>query len=153
MKIISRVLFLITVLFSSSTFAMTDIRGKTADLTEYIGKGQWLIVEAWHSECGVCMSNMPKMVQSIGTYPNAKVIGVSLDGNKNKAKTVIDKFRINFPTFVSNISEFDKYIRKISNKKLKGAPTYLIFTPQGKLAAMQSGNITPEEIRSYIKSH
>lgn len=137
-------------LSTSATAGMTDMNGQPDNVSKYIGKGQWTIVEAWHSECGTCMKNMPELVNSNGTFPNAKLIGVSLDGNRSKAQGVIDRFKVNFPTLLSNVADFDKYVRRVAKKPLPGAPTYLIFSPQGKLKAMQSGNISPSDIRNYI---
>ncbi len=131
---------------------MTDMSGNPSNVSNYVGKGQWLIVEAWHSECGTCKKTMPELVKAKGTFPNAKLIGVSLDGNKSKAQRFIDRFKINFPTILTNRFEFDQYVRKVAKKPMIGAPTYLIFAPNGELKAMQSGNISPKDIKNYIKS-
>ena len=150
---------LCSILFASFTFftinasAMTDMSGKPSTVSSYVGKGNWLIVEAWHSECGTCKKTMPELVKSKGTFPNAKLIGVSLDGNKSKAQRFIDRFKVNFPTILTNRVEFDKYVRKVAKKSMVGAPTYLIFSPKGELKAMQSGNISPADIKNYIASH
>ncbi len=143
-----------TLLLSTSASAiMTNVNdGKPASIKSYLGKGKWLIVEAWHSKCGVCMKSMPAFVKSKGTFPNAKLIGVSLDGSQEKAKSVMSRFKVNFPTLLTSIPEFDKYVQNIAKKPLKGAPTYLIFSPNGKLKAMQSGYLSPTDIKNYINS-
>lgn len=130
---------------------MTDMRGNPASVSKYVGQGKWTIVEAWHSECGTCMKTMPELVKSKDSFPNAKLVGVSLDGDRSKAQGVIQRFKVNFPTLLTNITDFDQYVRRVANKPLPGAPTYLIFSPKGKLKAMQSGNISPNDIRNYLK--
>ncbi|MEE9352104.1 MAG: TlpA disulfide reductase family protein [Thiotrichaceae bacterium] len=145
------ILFTLSFLSTGAT-AMTDMKGNPSTVSSHVGKGKWLIVEAWHSECGTCKKTMPELVKSKGTFPNAKLIGVSLDGNKSKAQRFIDRFKVNFPTILTNRAEFDKYVRKVAKKPMVGAPTYLIFAPNGELKAMQSGNISPKDIKSYIKS-
>lgn len=137
---------------SVSAMTMTNMNdGQPTSIKDYLGEGKWLIVEAWHSKCGVCMKSMPAFVKSKGTFPDAKLIGVSLDGNKTKAQNVINRFKVNFPTLLTSISDFDKYVRQVAKKPLKGAPTYLIFDPQGKLRAMQSGYLSPKDIKKYLK--
>jgi hypothetical protein len=131
---------------------MTDINGNPLNVANYVGKGQWLIVEAWHSRCRICMKGMPAMVQANGSFPNAKLIGVSLDGNRRTAQGIVKRFNINFPTIVSNTREFDQYLRKVAKRPLLGAPTYLIFSPTGKLKAVQSGKLSPRDIKSYLRS-
>ena len=137
--------------FSTTSSAMTDMSGNPSNVSSFVGKGKWLIVEAWHSDCRTCKKTMPELVKSKGTFPNAKLIGVSLDGNKSKAQSFIDRFKVNFPTLLTDRSEFDNYVRKVAKKPMIGAPTYLIFSPKGELKAMQSGNISPKDIKSYIK--
>ncbi len=143
-------LILTSIVFSSPLVAKNEAKGKLANISNQIGKGQWTIVEAWHNKCGICMTGMPAMVKSIGTYPNTKVIGVSLDGDARIAQRVIRKYHINFPTIMSNVTEFNAYVKKVANKKLTGVPTYMIFSPQGKVVAYQSGKITPQQLRSFI---
>jgi thiol-disulfide isomerase/thioredoxin len=151
MKILLLLCILIgTVLVSTNASAMTDIKGQPSSVASHVGKGQWLIVEAWHSKCSICMKGMPAMVQAHPSFPNAKLIGVSLDGNRHIAQRVVRRFNINFPTIVSNTSEFDQYLRKVANRPLRGAPTYLIFSPTGKLKAVQSGKLTPRDIKGYL---
>ncbi len=153
MKILLLLCILIgAVLISTSASAMTDIKGKPLNMANYVGKGQWLIVEAWHSRCHICMKGMPAMVQANGSFPNAKLIGVSLDGNRQTAQSIVKRFNINFPTIVTNTQEFDRYMRKVANRKLVGAPTYLIFSPTGKLKAVQSGKLSPRDIKGYLRS-
>ncbi|MCK5725231.1 MAG: TlpA family protein disulfide reductase [Thiotrichaceae bacterium] len=141
---------MLSTLISTSSYAMTDMGGKQANLSKFIGKGKWLIVEAWHSRCRACMKSMPELVRAKGTFPNAQLVGVSLDGNRGVALKTFKRFKVNFPTFVTNTREFDRFVRRVAKRPLKGAPTYLIFSPSGKLKAMQTGNISPKAIRRYI---
>ena len=144
------IIILTSLFFSSPLIAKNETKGKLANISNQIGKGKWTIIEAWHSKCKICMSSMPGMVKSIGTYPNAKVLGISLDGNPRIAQSVIRKYRINFPTIYSSISEFNGYVKKIANKKLTGVPTFMIFSPKGKLVAYQSGKISPQQLKAFI---
>lgn len=127
--------------------------GRLTQLSQHVGKGKWTVVVAWHSKCGACKKSMPKLVAAKGSFPNAKLIGVSLDGKWSRAQKIMNQFNINFPTLLTSIKEFDQYVRKTAKKPLVGAPTYLIFAPNGKLRAMQSGVISPAEIKKYIREH
>ncbi|HIO92661.1 MAG TPA: TlpA family protein disulfide reductase [Leucothrix mucor] len=144
------ILILTSLFFSSPLLAKNGANAKLASISNQIGKGKWTIIEAWHSKCKICMTSMPEMVKSIGTYPNAKVLGVSLDGNPRIAQSIIKKYRVNFPTFFSNVKEFDQYVKKVANKKLTGVPTFMIFSPKGQLVAYQSGKISPQQIKAFI---
>lgn len=146
------IVLLTALLIGSPLSAKNETKGKLNSISSQIGKGKWTIVEAWHSKCKICMTSMPEMVRSIGTYPNAKVIGVSLDGNPRIAQSVINKYRVNFPTLMSSIGEFNSYLQKVAKKKLTGVPTFMIFSPQGQLVAYQSGKISPTQLKAFIRS-
>ena len=122
-------------------------------INSIIGKGKWTIIVAWHSKCGVCMSKMSEMVQSIGTYDNTEVFGISLDGSSNIAKMIIEKYKINFLTFLSDVKEFSSYVKEVAKKKVEGIPVFMIFSPKGKLVAYQSGYISPQQLKEFIKNN
>ncbi len=129
---------------------MTTMNGKPVALADYVGKGKWTIVEAWHSTCNICMKTMPEMVKAKGSFTDARLIGVSLDGDMTKARQIVKRFNINFPTLLTGIGEFDDYLHKVANKALIGVPLYLIFSPQGDLKAMQEGHISSAELHDYL---
>lgn len=146
-------IFLFGSLSMGASFAsMTTMNGKAAVLSDYIGKGEWTIVEAWHSKCHICMKAMPDMVKASGILPNAGLVGVSLDGNLAKARQVVKRFDINFPTLSTGVTEFADYLKKISGKELVGVPTYLVFSPDGTLRAMQEGNVSSAELQQYLRN-
>jgi thiol-disulfide isomerase/thioredoxin len=139
------------IFLSTSVFAMTNMEDDSpANISNFVGKGEWIIVQAWHSKCTICMKAMPNLVKAKGTFPNAKLIGISLDKLKEDAQSVIDRFNINFPTLLMSTSEFNTYLKKVAKESLIGTPTYLIFAPDGTLKAMQSGYLSPEDIKNYI---
>ena len=144
--------FLLSLIFlSTPVFAMTNMEDDSpASISSFVGKGEWVIIQAWHSKCAVCMKNLPDFVKAKSTFPNAKLIGISLDGLKEDAQRVIDRFKINFPTLLMSIPEFDAYLQVVAKTQLKGAPIYLIFAPNGTLKAMQSGYLSPKDIKNYL---
>lgn len=135
---------------SSTVLAMTNLKGQPTSIHSYVGKGNWLIVQAWTSSCGVCDKEMPKLVKASRSFPNTRVIGVSLDENKVLAKRFIAKHRVNFPTLFSTLNEFDRYLKNVAGEGLTGTPTFLIFNPKGKLVGMQNGNVSPVTLRRFI---
>ncbi len=130
--------------------AMTDLNGRPASLERYKGKGKWLVVEAWHSQCRVCGMSMPSLVRMVKTLPDAHVMSVSLDGNRQEAWRFLHRYRVRVPTLVSNVNEFNRYLHRISGQRLTGTPTYLIFNPRGHLLGIQAGYIAPTSIRQFL---
>ena len=94
---------------------------------------------------------MPGLEKASRSFPNAQVIGVSLDGNTSTAQKFINKHHVSFPTLVSNNNEFSDYLVKVAGEKLRGTPTYLIFDPQGNLKAMQPGDVPTATLKNFLR--
>ncbi len=152
-KHVLRLVSFFVLIFSMTTtsFAMTNLKGQPVSIESFTGNGKWLIVQAWSSKCSICNKAMPGLVKASRSFKNARVIGVSLDGSKNTAQHFVNKHKINFPTLVSNNNEFNDYLLKVADEGLKGTPTYLIFDPQGKLKAMQPGDIPPTTLQNFLR--
>ena len=98
-KVIALTLFLHTTSFAK----MSDIYGNPHELNNYIGKGKWLVVKVWKSDCRVCITTMQKTNALQRVLPNTWVLGVSLDGDPRIAKQSIHRLRVRFRNLVSNL--------------------------------------------------
>lgn len=151
-RLTSLSILLLTITISANVSAMTNMNGQPASIQSFAGKGKWLIVQAWSSSCPICNQTMPELVKSAHSFPNAKLIGVSLDNNNAKTQRFIKKHNINFPTLLSNNNEFDAYLKRVAKERLTGTPTFLIFSPDGKLAAMQPGSVPPQTLKNFLRN-
>ena len=144
--------FAVAALFhvGASQAAMSDIYGNPSELNHHVGKGKWLVVKVWRSDCGICMATMHETNSARYTIPNTEIVGVSLDGDARVANKALRRVRVNFKNLVSNAHEFNRYIKRSTRRNITGYPTYMIYAPNGKLKAMQTGDVKPSELRRYI---
>lgn len=142
-------------LLSSTASAFTDIEGKKVELEKQLGGGKWSIVEIWASDCHACRQHMPSMVKFDGKLDNARIVGITLDGQEgiDDAKAMIKEYGMKFTNVVSNPIEVNAWMLKNVGEPLIGTPTMMIFDAEGKLAAAQPGPVKVESLETFIKEN
>ena len=142
-------------LLSTSAKAFTDLDGKPDSINNYIGKDKWTIVEIWASDCGACRMHMPEMVEFDGKLKNARLLGVTLDGQAgiDDAEDFLAEFDVKFPTIVSNSIEMNIWMEQSIGESLRGTPTFILFDPEGKLVAAQPGIVAVSSLEKFIISN
>jgi len=137
-------------LAASPDVVLKNLEGQARNVNEFIGKGKWVVVAIWHSDCPICKRDIHQMAffHDAHKNKNAIVLGVSVDGyaNKAKAQRFIDEHSLDF----TNLTAEPEQIARFGAGKFVGTPTFYIYSPQGELAAKQVGPITQEDIERLI---
>ena len=151
-RILSLTFLLLSVFTSQSLSAFTDMDGRQDSIINYIGKDKWTIVEVWESNCHICRQHMPDMVKFDGKLKNARIIGISLDGQKgiDAAEEFIMEYDIKFPTILTNYVEMNTWMQHYIGEPLVGTPTFILFDSEGKLVAAQSGIVSTNSLEKFI---
>ncbi|MEJ2345988.1 MAG: TlpA disulfide reductase family protein [Gammaproteobacteria bacterium] len=137
--------------------ALRDFDGKVRTLDEYAGKGKWLVVMIWASDCGVCNAEVHNYVdfQTFHGDGDATVIGISMDGmaNKRAAEAFIKRHAVNFPNLIGAPQDVAALYTRLTGKPFVGTPSFLLYSPAGQLKAGQAGAVPTDVIEDFIKTH
>jgi peroxiredoxin len=132
----------------------SDFDGKPQQLEDHIGGGKWLVVMIWASDCQICNAEAATYARFHESQreKGVGVLGVSMDGQDNKAAALafIERHDLPFPNLIGEPGMVSLYYAALTRESLRGTPTFLIFDPDGELAAAQAGAVSPDAINRFI---
>lgn len=141
----------------ASAAQLQDMEGKQRQLGDYTGKGQWLIVMIWASDCLVCNKEAANYEAFYQKHRNqdATMLGISVDGMAKvaDARHFIQDHKLTFPNLIGELEQVGLMVVDMSGMQWVGTPTFLIFNPAGKLAVADSGAVPVPLIEEYLAKH
>lgn len=131
-----------------------DFKGKPQVLENFTGKGKWLVVMIWASDCHICNREAHQYVDfhMIHSDTDATVLGISVDGESRKkhAEKFIKKHSIDFPNLIAEPAHVSALYQNLTGQFFAGTPSFLIFSPDGELKAAQAGAVPTTLIEDFI---
>ena len=136
---------------------LQDFNGQAKSISDYAGKGKWLVVMIWASDCHICNKEAHAYVDFHFAHSddNAEVLGISIDGQANKvdALNFIEEHKLNFPNLIGEHEDVAYLFMQLTGNYLAGTPAFLIYDATGKLRVQQLGAVPPELIEDFIKQN
>ena len=114
---------------------MQDIADKEVSLSQWVGKGNYVLVDFWASWCGPCRQEMPYVIAAYEAYKGKgfNVVGVSFDQKKDAWVKAIQQMGMQWP----QMSDLKGW--KCAASDLYGVssiPSNVLVDPKGKIVAM-----------------
>lgn len=114
-------------------FSLLTPKGNTVQLSEYLGKKDFVFLEFWASWCGPCLATIPKIKELYTEYSdNLEIISISMDTKQASWTNALNQQNMPWPQF-ADLNGFESDIAKTF--KIKGIPFGLLIDKQGFVVA------------------
>ena len=106
-----------------------EYEGKVQRLSDYVGKGKYVLVDFWASWCGPCRREIPTIIELYDKYAGDKfeVLGVATWDQPEDTKQAMEELGIKYPQIMNaQKAGSDAY-------NIEGIPEIILFAPDGTI--------------------
>ena len=111
-------------------FTGLTVDGQASKLSDYVGKGQYVLVDFWASWCGPCKGEIPNLIELQNKFGGEKftVLGVNVWDEEEKFKAALTEEGITYPQIFVPRNNKDNATELYG---IKGIPQIILFGPDG----------------------
>ena len=108
---------------------MKDLEGNAVKLSDYVGNGDYVLVDFWASWCGPCRQATPELQAVVKKFKALKAVGIAVSDEVEDTKRAVKDLGIQW-TVLS-----DKEAVSAKTYGVSAIPAMILFAPDGTIAA------------------
>ena len=113
-------------------FSGLTVDGKPSRLSDYVGKGKYVLVDFWASWCAPCKGEIPNLIELQNKFGGEKftVLGVNVWDEEDKFKAALTEEGITYPQIYIPRDNKDNATDLYG---IQGIPQIILFGPDGTI--------------------
>jgi len=135
---------------------LVRIDGVTQPMSEYIGKGKWVVINVWSPTCSACVKELPEIEAFRKKHvDDVQMLGVTIDfpsfgyGRIDIINDFLQKTPIHYPLFLADI----ELASAVIGNWLVAIPLMAIYHPDGRVLARWPGYVDINEIEEFMRDY
>jgi len=125
---------------------VSEIDGKK--LSDYVGRGKYVLVDFWASWCGPCRQEIPSIIEIYNNYKGKDfdVVGVTISDRPEDTQRAVEELGIPYPQIMTTSWE--------NPYGVNGIPHTILFAPDGRIVkrGMRGDGIELWVLKSLMKN-
>lgn len=129
-------------LFTDFTVKQDD--GTKVSLSDYVGRGRYVLVDFWASWCGPCRQTLPHLLNFYRGHNRAlDMLGIAIEDKPENSREILDTYDIEYPQILNATWQHANLY------KVESIPHLILFDPEGRIVMQGYPN---DEFFAQVKS-